>query len=70
MSLFKTNDYSKPKCVKAIKDRMIRDIKTLFRQENDYYKPINFISSKDIDGERVMHSKSDNIEFMAYDNAN
>ena len=25
---------------------------------------INFISSKDTDEERVMHSKSDNIEFM------
>ena len=25
---------------------------------------INFISSKDVDEERVMHSKSDNIEIM------
>ena len=31
---------------------------------------VNFISSKDVDEERVMHSKSDNIEFMSYDNAN
>ena len=31
---------------------------------------INFISSKDVDEERVMHSKSNNIEFMPYDNAN
>ena len=31
---------------------------------------INFISSKDVDEERVMHSKSDNIELMLYDNAN
>ena len=31
---------------------------------------INFISSKDNDEERVMHSKSDNIEFLIYDNAN
>ena len=30
----------------------------------------NFISSKDADEEQVMHSKSDNTEFMAYDNAN
>ena len=29
---------------------------------------INFISSKGIDEERVMHSKSDNIEFMIHDN--
>ena len=27
---------------------------------------INFISSKDADEEQVMHSKSDNIEFMIY----
>ena len=31
---------------------------------------INFITSKDADEERVMHSKSDLIEFMSYDNAN
>ena len=31
---------------------------------------INFISSKDVDEENIMHSKSDNIEFMLYDNAN
>ena len=31
---------------------------------------INFISSKDNDEERVMHSKSDNIEFLIYVNAN
>ena len=31
---------------------------------------INFISSKDVDEEQVMHSKKDNIEFMTYDNAN
>ena len=31
---------------------------------------INFISSKDIDEEQVMHSKSDNIEVMTYHNAN
>ena len=31
---------------------------------------INFISSKDIDEERTMHSKGDNIEVMTYDGAN
>ena len=31
---------------------------------------INFVSSKDVDEEGVMHSKSDNIEFTLYDNAN
>ena len=30
---------------------------------------INFITSKDPDEERVMHSKSDNIEIMTYDDA-
>ena len=30
---------------------------------------INFISSKCNDEERVMHSESDKIEFMIYDNA-
>ena len=30
---------------------------------------INFMSSKDTDEELVMHSKSGNIEFMIYDNA-
>ena len=111
----------------TIKDRIIRDIRTLFELGDDYYKPlrvgnflnnnyieyesngdrnknllvkeylvrikpylrdliinlqksdtwkiqltiaINFISSKDIDEERLMHSKSYNIEFMSYDNAN
>ena len=31
---------------------------------------INFNSSKDADEKRVMHSKSDNIEFMLHDNVN
>ena len=31
---------------------------------------INFISSKDVYEERVMHSKRDNIEFFPYNNAN
>ena len=31
---------------------------------------INFIFSKDFDEERGMYSKSDNKEFMTYDNAN
>ena len=30
---------------------------------------INFISSKDVDDECVMHSESGSIEFMTYDNA-
>ena len=31
---------------------------------------INFISSENVDELHVMHSKSDNIELMPYDNAN
>ena len=31
---------------------------------------INFISSRDVNEEHIMHSKSDNTEFMTYDNAN
>ena len=31
---------------------------------------INFISSKDVDEECVIHTKSDNKEFMTYNNAN
>ena len=31
---------------------------------------INFISSKDINEEQLMHSKSDNIEIMTYDSTN
>ena len=30
----------------------------------------NFLSSKDTNEEQVMHSKSDNIEVMIYDNTN
>ena len=44
-------------------------------QKSDAWKiqltiAISFISSKDANEERVMHSKSDNVEFMLYDNAN
>ena len=44
-------------------------------QKSDTWKiqlriAINFISSKDDYEERVIHSKSNSIEFMTYDNAN
>ena len=44
-------------------------------QKSDTWKiqstiAINFISSKDVDEEHVMHLKSSNIEFISYDNAN
>ena len=52
----------------------MRDI-TINLQKADTWKielriAANFISSKDVDEERVMHSKSDNIELMPYDIAN
>ena len=103
--------------IKAIRDRIVRDVMAL--EDDDYYKPIRignfwsnsyieyessgdrkktlpvkeylrdmiinlqksdtwkiqlwnaitFISSKDADEERVMHSKSDMIEIMSCDNA-
>ena len=31
---------------------------------------ISFISSKDVDEERLMHAKKDNVELMSYDNVN
>ena len=31
---------------------------------------MSFMSSKDNDGERVMHSRSDNVEVMVNDKAN
>ena len=44
-------------------------------QKSDKWKirltiAINFISSKDVDEEHVIYWKSNNIEFMLYDNAN
>ena len=44
-------------------------------QKSDTWKillpiAINFISSKEVYEERVMHSKSENIEFMSHDNVN
>ena len=48
---------------------------TINLQKSDTWKiqliiAINFISSKDVDEERVIRSKSNNIEFMSYDNSN
>ena len=52
----------------------LRDIITKL-QKSEIWKiqltiAINFNSSKDVDEKRVMHSKSDNIEFMLHDNVN
>ena len=52
----------------------LRDI-TVNLQKFDTWKiqltiAINFIYSKDVDVERVMHLKSEIINFMSYDNKN
>ena len=52
----------------------MRDIIISF-EKSDTWKiqlniPINLISSKTAGEERVMHSRSNNIKFMSYDNAN
>ena len=52
----------------------LRDVRITL-QKSDTWKveltnTINFISSKYVEEERVMHSKGSNIEFMFYDNAN
>ena len=52
----------------------LRDI-IINLQKSDTWKihltiAMNFISSKDVNEEHVMHLKSDNIEFTLYDNAN
>ena len=48
------NHFKLKKVNEAIKDRIIRDIRTLFKQEDDYYKPIkvgNFWNNKYIEYE-------------------
>ena len=73
----KVGDRNKNLSVKEYLDKIkpcLRDI-IINIQEIDTWKiqlaiAINFISSKDVDKERIMHLKSDNIEFMSYDNAN
>ena len=73
----KVGDRNKNLSVKEYLDKIkpcLRDI-IINIQEIDTWKiqlaiVINFISSKDVDKERIMHLRSDNIEFMSYDNAN
>ena len=60
-------------CLNEIKP-YLRDVRITL-QKSDTWKveltnTINFISSKYVEEERVMHSKGSNIEFMFYDNAN
>ena len=72
-----SNDRNKNLSSKEYLDKVkpcLRDI-IINLQKFDTWKiestiAINFISSKDIDEELVMYLKSDNIEFMSYDNGN
>ena len=49
---------------------MIVDLQKSGTQKVQLTKAINFISSKDVDEERVIHSTSDNIEFTSCNDAN
>ena len=52
----------------------MRDIITDFQKANTWKVQltisINFISSKDVNDERVIHSKRNTAEFFTYDNVN
>ena len=67
-------DRNKNLSVEKYLDKIKRDIINNL-QKSDTWKirlttAINCISSKDVDKERVMHSRSNNIKFMSYYNAN
>ena len=47
---------------------IINNLKNLICGTFNQQQKRNFISSKDNNEERIMHSKSNNIEFMIYDN--
>ena len=72
-----SGDRNKNQSVKEYLDKLkpyLRDI-IINLQKSDAWNiqltnAINFVSSKYVDEERVMHSKSNNIEFMLNDNAN
>ena len=78
----KRNLFRLGKEIKAINDRILRDIKNLFDlkdiinnlKNSDMWRiqltiTNNFICSIDNDEEHVMHSRSDNIEIMINDEA-
>ena len=72
-----SSDRNKKLSVKKYLDKIkpyLRDI-IINLEKSDTWKiqlaiAINFNSSKDVDEEHIMHSKSNNIKFMTYDNAN
>ena len=71
-----SGDRNKNLSVKEYFDKFktyLRDIIILQKSDTRNTKltfGINFIFFKDVDDELVMHSKSDNIEFMPYHNVN
>ena len=72
-----SGDINKKLSMKEYLDKIkpyLRDI-IIILQKLDTWKiqlaiAMNFVSSKDVDEEHVTHSKSNNIEFISYDNAN
>ena len=61
--------------VKEYLDQIKPNLRDNNLQNSDTWKiqlaiAINFISSKDVDEERVIHSKIDNVEFRLYHNVN
>ena len=53
-----------------MKDIIINLQKIRYVENSVNFILINFISSKNVEEERVMPSRSDNIEFLPYDNSN
>ena len=49
---------------------VIIDLQESYPRKIQLTVAINFISSKDAEEERVMYAKSDNKEFVTYNNAN
>ena len=49
---------------------IIIDLQKLFKRLIQLKFAINFIYSRDINEEQAMHSKSDNIKVITYDNTN
>ena len=47
----------------------INDLKNCDTSNSQWTTAIKYVSYTDTDEERVMHSKSDNIELITYDNA-
>ena len=55
--------------IKSYMKNIMNNLKKFDTCKSQLTIAINFISSKDTDEERVMHSKSDNIEIIIHDKA-